>query len=112
MGLDTRFSCCRMYIYLLQRLKMAKSRLQISKLDILQYFNGLPSKVLHHADLAGILHQQRGFWRLTLGTSTTTFIQFLIASGKLSAFEFPFPKPYKKKTVYAWGPVPFYEVVL
>jgi hypothetical protein len=36
----------------------------------------------------------------------------LIDSGKLSVFEFPFPKPYKKKTVYAWGPVPFYEVVL
>jgi hypothetical protein len=68
--------------------------------------------VLHHADLARILREQRGFWRLTLGTSTATFIEFLKTSGKLSVFEFPFPQPYKKKTVYAWGPVPFYEVVL
>jgi hypothetical protein len=91
---------------------MAKSRIQIAKPDILRYFDDLPSKVLHHADLARILGEQRAFWRLTVGTSTATFIQFLIASGKLSVFEFPFPKPYKKKTVYTWGPVPFYEVVL
>src|SRR5581483_10143810 len=40
------------------------------------------------------------------------FIEFLVTSGKLSVFEFPFPRPYKKKKVYAWGPVSFYEVVL
>jgi predicted transcriptional regulator of viral defense system len=91
---------------------MAKSRIQIARADIVQYFDQLPSKVLHHADLARILQQQRAFWRLTLRTTTRMFIDFLISSGKLSVFEFPFPKPYKKKRVYAWGPVPFYEVVL
>jgi hypothetical protein len=91
---------------------MNKSRIQIARPDIIRYFDELPSKVLHHADLARILDEQRAFWRLTLGTSTRTFIQFLLDSGKLSVFEFPFPRPYKKKTVYAWGPVPFYEVVL
>ena len=91
---------------------MNKSRIQIARPDIIRYFDELPSKVLHHADLARILNEQRTFWRLTLDTSTTTFIRFLIDSGKLSVFEFPFPKPYKKKTVYAWGPAHFYEVVL
>lgn len=91
---------------------MAKSRIQIARPDIIRYFDDLPTKVLHHADLARILREQRGFWRLTLGTSTAAFIHFLKDSGKLSIFEFLFPSPYKKKTVYAWGAVPFYEVVL
>lgn len=91
---------------------MNKSRIQIARPDIIRHFDALPSKVLHHADLARILKEQRAFWRLTLGTSTRMFIRFLIDSGKLSVFEFPFPKPYKRRTVYAWGSVPFYEIVL
>lgn len=67
---------------------MGKSRIQIARPDIIRYFDELPSKVLHHADLARILNGQRAFWRLTLGTSTTTFVRFLIDSGKLSVFEF------------------------
>jgi hypothetical protein len=91
---------------------MNKSRIQIARPDILRYFDELPSKVLHYADLARILNEQRTFWRLALNTTTKAFVHFLRESGKLSVFEFPFPGPYKKKTVYAWGPVPFYEVVL
>lgn len=91
---------------------MSPSRLQISRPDIHKFFDELPGKTLHHADLGRILQQQRAFWRLTQNTSTTTFIRFLTDSGNLSVFEFPFPTPYKRKKVYAWGPVPFYEVVL
>jgi predicted transcriptional regulator of viral defense system len=91
---------------------MGKTRIQIARPDIIRYFEELPSKVLHHGDLARVLNEQRVFWRLTLSTSTTTFIRFLIDSAKLSVFEFPFAKPYKSKTVYAWGQVPFYEIVL
>ncbi len=91
---------------------MAKSRIQIARPDIIKYFDELPSKVLHHVDFARILNEKRAFWRLSLETSVTSFIRFLIDSGKLSLFEFPFPNPYKKKTVYAWGKVSFYEVAL
>lgn len=91
---------------------MNRSRIQIARPDIIRYFDNHSTKVLHHADLARILNEQRTFWRLTLDTTTATFIRFLIESGRLSQFEFPFSKPYKKKTVYAWGQVPFYEVVL
>ena len=91
---------------------MAKSRIQIARPDIIRYFDELPTKVLHYANLARILKEQRGFWRLTVSTTTAAFIRFLTDSGKLSAFEFPFASPYKKKTVYAWGRVPFYEVLL
>src|SRR5262245_2224925 len=91
---------------------MGKTRIQIARPDIIRYFDALPSKVLHHAKLASILKEQRAFLRLTLHTNTAEFIRFLKDSGKLSAFDFPFPEPYKKKTVYAWGHIPFYEVVL
>lgn len=90
---------------------MGKSRIQIARPDIIRYFDEQSKKVFHHAELSSVLSKQRAFWRLTLGTSTATFIRFLIESGKLSVFEFPFPKPYKKKTVYTWGPIPFYQVV-
>jgi hypothetical protein len=91
---------------------MNKSRLQIARPDIVSFFDNSQSKLFHHANLARILKEQRAFWRLTQSTSTGAFIRFLKNTGKLSAFEFPFPKPYKPKTVFAWGPVPFYEVVL
>ena len=93
-------------------LPMNKSRIQIARPDIIQYFDELPNKVLHYADLVRMLETQRGFWRITKSTTTREFIRFLTSTGKLSLFEFPFPKPYKKKTVYAWGSVSFYEVVL
>ena len=91
---------------------MSPTRIQIARPDIIRYFDERPSKALHQVDIAGILRQQRAFWRLADSTTTTNFIQFLMESGKLSKFEFPFPKPYKRKTVYAWGDVPFHEVVL
>jgi len=91
---------------------MGQSRIQIARFDIIRYFDERPSHVLHHTELSRILNEQRAHWRLTIDTSTATFIHFLTELGKLSAFEFPFPLPYKKKKVYAWGDVPFYEIVL
>ena len=91
---------------------MAKARIQIARPDIIRYFDQLPRKVFQVADLAHHLSLQRDFWRLTQRTSTTTFIRFLMASGKLSELVLPFPSPYKKKTIYTWGKVPIYEALL
>lgn len=90
---------------------MNKSRIQIARPDIIQFFDASPRKIFHLADIARILNEQRAFWRLTQSTTTADFIQYLKDSGKLSVFNFPFPPPYKKKNVYAWGAVSFYEVV-
>jgi hypothetical protein len=91
---------------------MSKARIQISRADIIRHFDELPSKVLQLADVARELTLQRNFWRLTQRTTTPLFIKFLLASGKLSAITFPFPPPYKKKTLYVWGKVPIHEVLL
>jgi hypothetical protein len=91
---------------------MRKSRIQIARQDIIRYFDSLDRKVLHYNDLAATLRSQRGFWRLTQSTTTAEFIRFLLESCNLSIHEFPFPAPYKKKTVFNWGEVPFYEILM
>jgi hypothetical protein len=91
---------------------MAKARIQIARPDIIRHFDELPAKVLRQADLARQLADQRTFWRLTQRTSVTEFVTFLMSSGKLQKYTFPFPPPYKRETRFVWGDVPWYEVLL
>ncbi len=91
---------------------MAKSRLQISRSKIIEYFDNLPKRVFTASELAKHFAQQRNPWQLAQNTSAKAFIQYLTDLRKLRKTEFPFPVPYKKKTIYSWGEVPFYEIVL
>ena len=91
---------------------MRKARIQIARQDIIQHFDQHPSKVFQYAAIAHELSAQRAFWRLTQSTTTSAFIKFLESTGRLSEIVFPFPPPYKKKTRYAWGTPPIYEVML
>src|ERR1700730_15168119 len=91
---------------------MAKARIQIARSDIIRHFDELPEKVLRQTDLARHLANQRHFWRLTQRTSVEEFIRFLMTSGKLKKFIFPFPPPYKREVRYVWGDVPWPVVVL
>jgi len=91
---------------------MRKARIQIARPDIIKHFDQHPAKVFQMSEIARELGEKRDFWRLTQGTTTSAFIKFLASTGKLSSFLFPFPKPYKQKTRYAWGSPPFYEVIL
>jgi hypothetical protein len=91
---------------------MRKARIQIARQDIIKHFDQLPDHVFQHSDIARVLDEQRGFWRLTQSLTTAAFIKFLTTTGKLSEHVFPFPPPYKKKTRYAWGSPPIYEVML
>src|SRR5688500_8138563 len=89
---------------------MNRARIQIAKPDILRHFDQLPQKVLKLSDIATILSEQRDFWRLTQKTTTPVFIKFLVQHGKLNRLDFPFP--YRSEHRYAWGDVPFVEVLL
>ena len=88
----------------------ARTRLQIAKTDILKQFDELPMKVFKQSDLARILTQERNFWRLAQRTNSTEFIEFLIRSGNLKHYTFNFPS--RPAHAYAWGDVPFYEILL
>ena len=89
---------------------MDETRIQIAKPDIVRYFDEFPRKVLKLSDIASVLAEQRGFWRLTQKTTTRAFVDFLTRHAKLKRFDFPFP--YRKEHRYAWGDVVLLEVVL
>jgi hypothetical protein len=91
---------------------MNKARLEIAGPDIRHFFDELPSKVLRISDISRHLSEQRQFWRLAQSTTLSAFIAYLTQSGKLSKMVFPFPPPYKKEIRYAWGDVPFHQVLL
>lgn len=91
---------------------MNKSRIQIAKPDIVKLLDEQPLKVLRQSEIARILTENRGFWRLTQQTSTADFIKLLTDSTKLSKIVFPFPKPYPREIRYAWGDVDLRQVML
>jgi predicted transcriptional regulator of viral defense system len=87
-----------------------KTRIQIAKPDIVRYFDERAQKVFKLADIADIVAEQRGFWRLTQNTFTGTFIKFLTEHSNLRRIDFPFP--YRGEHRYVWGDVPLLEVLL
>jgi hypothetical protein len=91
---------------------MTRARIQIAKPDILKLFEEYPQKVLRQSDLARILTEHRGLWRLAQSTTTQNFIDFLLRSTKLSKIIFPFMQPYNREIRYTWGDVPFPHVML
>lgn len=89
---------------------MNKTRIQIAKQDIVSFFNDYPVHVLKPRELAAILSEKRGFWRLAQRTTTADFISFLKDHSKLKLFEFKFPQ--RPKSCYAWGEVPLRTVLM
>ncbi len=69
-----------------------------------------PRRIFKTTDIAAILTQERGFWRLAQKTNTDAFIDFLVRSGRLKAYNFNFPS--RLSQVYAWGDAPLLEIVL
>src|SRR5882724_9598516 len=91
---------------------MNQSRLKIAKSDILRFFDELSTRVHRLSDIRRYLSEQRAFWRLAQHTTANHLISFLIDSGKLSKFDFPFPPPYKREVRYVWGKTSIYQVML
>ena len=89
---------------------MNRSRLQIAKQDIIKFFDDLGSPVLKLGQIRSILSQQRAFWRLAQSTSAADFIAFLRQHAKLRRIEFPFPQ--RAETLYVWGEVPLYAILM
>lgn len=88
----------------------APTRIQIAKADIFRHFDELPTRIFKRADIAAILTEQRGFWRLAQKTNTDAFIDFLVRAGKLKRYDFNFPS--RLTQAFAWGDAPLLEIVL
>ena len=89
---------------------MNKSRAEISKKDIVSFFDKTNQRIFKLGDLAAILAQNRDFWRLSQTFTTQDFIRFLIQKTKLKRLDFPFP--YRSETRYTWGDVSLLSVLL
>jgi hypothetical protein len=86
------------------------SRLTIAKSDIFALFDASTQKVYSPAQLAQILNEQRGFWRLTERTTVGPFIAFLEQQEKMKAVDFYAPTYKKTVTRYSWGNASTYEL--
>jgi len=78
------------------------SRLSIAKSDIVKGLDQMPP-VLRQRDLGKLLEENRAFWRLSLSTSVTKFIKFLLDSTKLQKVHLSLP--HRPETLYVWGKV-------
>ncbi len=86
------------------------SRLQLARGAILDLFNQHAIQVFRSRDLKGILSQNRAEWRLAQTTTLAEFVTYLVKSGKLRRWDFPFP--VRKEIRYTWGDVPLHAVLL
>ena len=80
----------------------------IAKPDIVKLFNDAGKTVYTARELATILAQNRGFWRLTQNTTGDQFIGFLVEKAGLRVIELR--SPYGNVARYAWGEPSRFEV--
>lgn len=85
------------------------TRLTIAKKDILSAIADSKQKVFSAGQLAGLLSQNREFWRLAQRTSTAEFISFLERQGDLKAAEFKADAYGREIVRYSWGDASVYE---
>jgi len=89
---------------------MAQTRISIAKPDIVRFFENKTEKIFDLHDIRKIFHENHTFWRLAMSMSCNTFIDYLIKNAKLKKEIFSFS--YRPVTIYTWGEVPFYELLL
>lgn len=89
-----------------------RSRLSIAKDDIFAHFDAAQKSVYTQAEMAGVLNEQRSFWRLALRTSTLEFITFLVEQRRLTKVEFRADEYNQIVTRYAWGSLSPYSLAI
>ncbi len=88
-------------------------RLQIARGDILKSFETDPRRVFWADDIAGILEQNRAFWRLSSRTGLRQFIDFLVEKGDLRIKEIiPVNHDLSKIYRYIWKEASPFEIAL
>lgn len=86
------------------------TRLTIAKKDIFAGLESTGRKVFSPAQLAGILSENREFWRLSRGTTVAQFIEFLAKQGKLRKSVLKSEAYGREIARYSWGEASIYEV--
>jgi predicted transcriptional regulator of viral defense system len=89
---------------------MKKTRIEIAKADIVEFFDNLDSRILTPSMIGQILTENRRFWRLTESMRLYSFVEFMLEKTKLKKVHLKFPS--RTETRYLWGDISIYEVVL
>lgn len=89
---------------------LRKSRIQIAKQDIINFFKSSGTRTFTPSEISEILNEQRGFWRLATRTSASQFISFLLQEANLQKVEIAFPS--LKITRYIWEDTTAHELAL
>lgn len=90
------------------------SRIDIAKPDIVALFENAEQKIYWPGELANILAQHRGDWRLTQSTNGRNFVEYLVAKTGLKEVRLAAENyPEAKETVrYVWGKASPYALAL
>jgi hypothetical protein len=87
------------------------SRLSIAKPDIVRFFQEAKKTVYTERDLATVLLQNRGFWRLAQRTTVDHFIHFLVTRAGLKIVALK-SEDYGSIERFAWGEPSRFEIGL
>jgi hypothetical protein len=87
---------------------MTKSRFQIAKGDIVEYFERQGSKVYNINDISRILDNNRKFWRLPVSLSSEDFAKLLITYTQLKFHNFEFMSKIIQR--FTWGNVSIFRI--
>jgi len=88
---------------------MKQTRFQISKKDILSFFDNQPNNIFSYSSISDILDSNKSFWRLPVNLSAGSFIRLLLDT-KLKEHVFKFP--HRAIIRYTWGDSPIYNLAL
>ncbi len=87
---------------------MTKSRFQVAKKYIIEYFGNLGTKVYSINDISRILDSQRRSWLLPVGLTAEEFSKLLVAHTQLRLHDFVFMS--KRIRMFTWGDVSIFRI--
>ena len=87
---------------------MTKSRFQVAKKYIIEYFENLGNKVYSLNDISKILDSQRRSWLLPVGLTAEEFSKLLVTHTQLKFHDFVFMS--KRIQRFTWGDVSIFRI--
>jgi hypothetical protein len=88
---------------------MKKTKFEIAKKRIVNFFNTLNENMFSFGDISKILKNNREKWKLPMNLTVKRFLELLITNTKLMEHRFNFPA--YTKAIYYWGEVSVFELV-
>lgn len=86
------------------------TRLQIAKKDIIKVFESTTKRIWKYTEIAKILSDNKGHWRLAQKTTINEFVTYLMENAELSEVKLSFPSRKEKR--FIWGNMTIYEILM